>query len=251
MKKTLSTILASALMLGAVNSLSAEPIKLNPAEIEKIKKDYPQMLGNSNTEIKKAYNQGDFKQLQVKVTFQTPRGPQSQKFDVFLANGSKTVFAGNAYKPTGEKYDLPIDASVIEKGVAFTVGKGKEVVYLVTDPECPFCQRLETSMPANIGDKYTIKVIPIPLPMHPNAKDIIAWALSGKTNDVIAKRMHDAMTGSKEWQSFSPTPEEKAKYDEKINDYLDAASELNANGTPMVFNSKYEKIDTGVLVNSK
>ncbi len=63
------------------------------------------------------------------------------------------------------------DLKKLDSVVAFTVGKGP-VVYLVTDPECPYCKRAENIIfPLAKKGKITVKVILMPLEKkHPNAK---------------------------------------------------------------------------------
>ncbi len=60
----------------------------------------------------------------------------------------------------------------LKKYVVFTYGKKGKVVYLFTDPECPFCQRLEPTL-KKLADEglIQIKVILFPLPFHPHAEE--------------------------------------------------------------------------------
>jgi len=60
----------------------------------------------------------------------------------------------------------------LDKYVAFTYGHKGKVVYLFTDPECPFCQRLEPTL-KKLADEglIQVKVILFPLPFHPHAKE--------------------------------------------------------------------------------
>ena len=59
----------------------------------------------------------------------------------------------------------------LEKVVAFSVGKGKEV-YFVTDPDCPHCKQAEKILfPLVREGKIKLKVILFPLEaLHPEAK---------------------------------------------------------------------------------
>jgi thiol:disulfide interchange protein DsbC len=60
----------------------------------------------------------------------------------------------------------------LDKYVAFTYGHKGKVVYLFTDPECPFCQRLEPTLKKLADEgKIQVKVILFPLPFHPHAKE--------------------------------------------------------------------------------
>jgi len=60
----------------------------------------------------------------------------------------------------------------LDKYVAFTYGHKGKVVYLFTDPECPFCHRLEPTLKKLADEgKIQIKVILFPLPFHPHARE--------------------------------------------------------------------------------
>lgn len=245
MKFTKSILLASFL-LGAfsLTASAATPSPLKPAEIAKIKKNYPTLIGSQNISVVKAYNQGEFKQLQLEVS--TPRGPQ--KFDVFLVKGIKTVFAGNAYKPSGEKFELPLNSAPVKAGVAITVGSGKETLYLVTDPECPYCQRLEEAIDPVLAAKYTINVIPMPLSFHEKAKPMMYWVFAGKDNAEQADRLHKVMTGDKAWETYVPTDAEKEAGEVKFAKANAAAMELGANGTPSMFDASFKRFDPSAIV---
>ncbi|MGC9108883.1 MAG: DsbC family protein [Caldimicrobium sp.] len=60
----------------------------------------------------------------------------------------------------------------LEKYVAFTVGTSPNYVYLITDPDCPYCKKAEAILEELIkSGKLTVKVILFPLePLHPQAK---------------------------------------------------------------------------------
>ena len=60
----------------------------------------------------------------------------------------------------------------LDKYVAFTYGHKGKVVYLFTDPECPFCQRLEPTLKKLADEgKIQVKVILFPLPFHRHARE--------------------------------------------------------------------------------
>ena len=77
----------------------------------------------------------------------------------------------------------PAKLKELEKLVAFTAGKGGKSVYLITDPDCPFCKRLEKTLYELINEgKLTVKVILMPLEkLHPKAKEkCVAIICDGK-----------------------------------------------------------------------
>jgi thiol:disulfide interchange protein DsbC len=60
----------------------------------------------------------------------------------------------------------------LDKLVAFTMGKKGPVVYLVTDPQCPYCKKAEEVLfPMAENGDITLKVLLFPLPFHKGAKE--------------------------------------------------------------------------------
>ena len=78
----------------------------------------------------------------------------------------------------------PESLKELEKLVAFSVGKGKEV-YFVTDPDCPHCKQAEKILASLIKEgKIRVKVILFPLEaLHPEAK--------AKAVSIICERKFD------------------------------------------------------------
>jgi len=66
----------------------------------------------------------------------------------------------------------PDQLKELDSLVAFQVGRGPKTLYLVTDPDCPFCRRLETTLDGLLKEgRITLKVILYPLTaLHPEAK---------------------------------------------------------------------------------
>jgi thiol:disulfide interchange protein DsbC len=231
-----------AMFLAALG-VSAFAGNLKPAEIEKIKKDYPELIGKTGIRVVKAVDQGKFIQMQLEAA--TQRGPQM--FEVFIVDGVKAVFAGNAYKQNGEKFNLPVNEKLIKDGVAIKVGTGPTQLYLVTDPECPYCQKLEAAIDPEVYKKVTINVIPMPLSFHKNAVPMYQWVLSANSETEKASRLHKVMTGDKEWESFKPTADQVSKVKTIVDTALKSAMELNAGGTPSLYDSKFQKADFSLI----
>jgi thiol:disulfide interchange protein DsbC len=64
------------------------------------------------------------------------------------------------------------DLHHLEALTAFSLGKGDKVLYLVTDPQCPYCKQAEALI-KKIADKgeLTVRFIFFPLPSHKGAKE--------------------------------------------------------------------------------
>jgi thiol:disulfide interchange protein DsbC len=66
----------------------------------------------------------------------------------------------------------PEDLHYLESLAAFTLGQGKKVVYLVTDPQCPFCKQAE-SLVKKLAKKedLSVRFIFFPLDSHKGARE--------------------------------------------------------------------------------
>ena len=243
MKKYIGKSIITGLLLSAftVTSSFAVDRDMSKDELVKVKTEYSKLLGSPVLTLNKGIDHGEFKQIEVEA-----RGKRgSQKFNVFVVNGVKGVaFFGKAFTKDGKPFDFPKDSSLIKNGIAFTMGSGKENIYLVTDPECPWCQKLEKEISSKAKSKYTINVIPMPLAMHPNSKNVLYWVMSAKTDKDKGERLHNYMTGKDKnsWKSFKPTDKEKSNIDKTLNSSLKAAEELEARGTPSIYNKDFGKM---------
>jgi thiol:disulfide interchange protein DsbC len=241
MKKLQKFSLTALTLLASIAFAGTE---LSKKEIEQLKTDYPQLIGKQGIVVKKGIDQGKFKQLELEI--QTRRGPQ--QFEVFVVKGvDDVVFAGSAFNKVGDKYSLPVNEKAIKDAVAFEMGNGSETLYLVTDPECPYCQRLEKAIKPEALKKYTIKVIPMPLSFHKKAKPMYTYILAGKDNKEKSERMHKTMTGDTSYQNYKPTEKETKTAEEIFKKGYVGAKELKAGGTPSLYNSKFQKVTQDLL----
>ena len=64
------------------------------------------------------------------------------------------------------------DLSKLDEMADIVYGDSKNVVYLITDPDCPYCKKAENILNKMVNEgKITVKVILLPLErLHPNAK---------------------------------------------------------------------------------
>jgi len=245
LKKIISFFAASALCGVAFAASITEPVELTKDQIESITKKFPSVFtADGQVKLVKGLDRGNFKQIQIEIS--TPQG--SQRVESYIFDSTPDVIiAGAAYDSKGEKIALPLNNEVIEKGVAVTMGKGSEIIYLVTDPECPYCQMLEKSITPKTLEKYTIKVIPMPLSFHPKAVPMLYWVFDAP-KDQQAARLSKVLNGDEEYQKFTPSAELKTKVDAIVKAGYKAAEELSAQGTPMLFDSKFTPIDPSLII---
>ncbi|GAB6065144.1 DsbC family protein [Aquifex pyrophilus] len=108
----------------------------------------------------------------------------------------------------------------LEKLTDLTYGEGNKYVYFISDPDCPFCRRLEPVLKDWAKkNKVQIRHIFYPLPIHPKAKDkAVDIICSGKGYEYVHK-------------DFEPKNLcEKGK--EKVEKNIEFLSKLGVSGTP-------------------
>ncbi|MDD3465633.1 MAG: thioredoxin fold domain-containing protein [Campylobacterales bacterium] len=135
------------------------------------------------------------KYIHVKGLAPTPQG--NMGFDAFLLSGTDEVIFGAARnQKTGQPISLDIKMSDYEKQAALKMGDGKEKLYIFTDPECPFCVKLEAQLD-KISQNRTLFIYPFPLSFHDNALGMTYYILSQKTNDDKVKALKFVSEGNK------------------------------------------------------
>jgi thiol:disulfide interchange protein DsbC len=130
------------------------------------------------------------------------------------------------------KFSFALDIKAVDEAVAFTYGSGKKILYLVSDPECPYCARFAKEAEGKLKE-YTVHVILFPLSFHKNAKAMTNYIIAGKDDSDKEKRYKEIVLNSS-------TAYKETKIDtQKLNAYLlksnAAAFELGARGTPSFF----------------
>lgn len=244
MKKTilkLSVVCVAATM--GLTSLSAKA--LDEKSIDNLVKSNS-ILNADTIQVKKGEQvSNNLKTLQLGIKFQTPQGIQERPAQAFIAtiDGKNYTFLGGGYDDKGEKISLTLNKDVIEKGVLWSAGKGKDVLYVVTNPSCSWCAKLEkaSSESKDFYEKYTVKKIV--MPFFDNAVEKATWILAASTDAEKAERYKKVMVDNDNtWATFKPTPEQKVKIDAELAKSLEAAKELDAQGTPAVFDGKFQPV---------
>lgn len=114
----------------------------------------------------------------------------------FMINKEKTtVLVGNGITVLDAKTSLQVkntfDAKPILKDEAFTVGTGPEEFVLFTDPECPYCTKIEHAL-KDMGDKVKVHVFFFPLSFHKNANTMIDYVLTKPKEERFAALLETA-----------------------------------------------------------
>ena len=230
------------LPLVIAGSLFAADKLLNSQELNNVLKAtpvYPQLeniIKKDNAKIKGTKKDGFYI-----IEVSTNRG----KALLYVTADKKYTIIGQVINNQTKKPlipNFPKNAEIIKKGVMFTFGEGKKDIYIVTDPECPFCRLMEKQKGELLKKNYRVHVILMPLPFHKDAKAMSYYILAAKTDKEKAKRMQEVLSGSNAWKNYHPTKEEKAKFDKELANAKKAAIELGAQGTPSVYDKNFNPI---------
>ncbi len=66
----------------------------------------------------------------------------------------------------------PEELQQLDSLAAFTLGQGKKVVYLVTDPQCPYCKQAEPLLKKLVeNEDLSVRFLFFPLDSHPGARE--------------------------------------------------------------------------------
>ena len=175
------------------------------------------------------------------IELDTPRG----KALLYVTKDKKYLILGRVIDKNGKLLipDFPKNTQIIKQGVMFTFGKGNKDIYIVTDPECPFCRMMEKQKKDILKKNYRVHVILMPLPFHKHAKAMSYYILAAKSDKERAKRMSEVLEGSNEWKNFHPTKAQIKEFNEELKKAKKAANELGAQGTPSIYDKNFNPIN--------
>ncbi len=174
------------------------------------------------------------------IEVDTPKG----KALLYVTADKKYTILGKIINKNGKILvpNFPKNVKIIKNGVLFTFGKGEKDIYIVTDPECPFCRLMEKQKKNILAKNYRVHVILMPLPFHKYAKAMSYYILAAKTDKEKAKRLQEVLAGSNAWKNFHPTKEQIKKFNEELAKSKKAAIELGAQGTPSIYDKNFNPI---------
>ena len=185
----------------------------------------------------------------LKIVAISPRG--SQFITAFLDKKTSELYMGTGYDKDGKPILFPKDAKSIKEGVAFSYGAGSKEIYIVTDPECPYCTRFEKTVHGRLSD-YTVHVILFPLSFHKKAPAMVDWIMQGKDDAAKKERFDEIMLkGSKEYSSLIKDINKPYVYSEAVQPLMKkmqtAVMELNVRGTPAIYDKNFNPVSQDQL----
>lgn len=171
-------------------------------------------------------------------------------FEVAIDKNGEYLFLTNKIinTKTQQSIEIPIDITPLKNKELFTYGKGKEVLYVFTDPECPYCKNFEKVW-SKLKDKYTLKVFFFNLPFHKKADAMSYYILGGGSVNTSANRLIEIAKGNdKNWEAYEVTENDKAKFDEILKDSKNLGSSIGVRGTPAVFDISGKSVNWSELI---
>lgn len=148
-----------------------------------------------------------------------------------------------------EKNIIDVKSLPLDLAIKTVKGNGKNILYVFSDPECPYCHMLQSEV-VNKLDNSTIYTFLYPLPMHQNAASDSAKILCEKDPDATFQKW---MTISPEKQasahdSYFKNMTECQDGKEKVSKLLKLGQTLNINGTPTIITVNGRKVTPQDLV---
>jgi len=243
-----NALLFTTLTLVAVTSqINATQTKIDSSKLAEIR-TMNKMLQKPNLQIEDALDLNNVYLLKMKAKSQ--RG--SQQLTAFVDKNTSRVYFGNGFEKDGSLISFPANPDLVKSGVSFSYGNGKKEIYLVTDPQCPYCIRFEKEMDGKLDD-YRVHVLLYPLPFHKKAPAMTEWILGAKSDAEKHTRFKEIMSGkSKEYAALIKDKKKPFHYSAKIQTLVTkakkAVEELGARGTPMVFDSAFKQVPRSALL---
>ena len=245
MNKALCTLITAITLM---STLSAVDIIVDQTKLQEIKTKN-MVLQDPALTIKGAIEKPE--SYILKLEAESPQG--SQLITAFLDKKTSELYIGSAYGEEGNAITFPQDAQTIQEGVAFSYGNGIKDIYIVTDPECPYCIRFEKAAAGKLDD-YSVHVILFPLSFHQKAPAMIEWIMQGKDDAEKQARFEELMhKGSTKYTALIKDTKNPFVYTASTEEYIDrsneASMELNVRGTPAIYDANFEPVDQGELLN--
>ena len=226
--KLLNTILILAFLLVS-SSLFANSAKVT-AQIENIP-----MIKDIGAKVVKVVDQGLVYQFKAVI-----KGDRPGQIEGFVSKDMTTLFTGKAYDTkTSKPFAIPFDVNVkaLQSLAAYKIGNGKDIYFLFTDPECPYCQKLEHNL-VKLKKNITLYTILFPLDFHKSAKDMSRYILSQKDNSTKAKAMKEIADKSKKYEKAKYSKKELTQLNTEMEAGLKEALKMGISGTPTIVNAK-------------
>ena len=244
MKRSILAIMTAGAMISLLQA--SEPI-VDKAKLQKITAENKTLQNPGLQLVGAVERSGNYL---LKLEAKSPRG--TRLLTGFLDKKTGELHIGTGYEKDGKPIFFPKDADVIKDGVSFSYGKGSKDLYLVTDPECPYCIKFEKAAEGKLGE-YRVHVILYPLPFHKNAPAMVEWIMQGKSDAEKKERLNQVtLKNSTEYKALVTDAKKPFSYTQKTQEQMSksrkAARELNVRGTPATYDASFTQVPWSSIV---
>lgn len=172
----------------------------------------------------------------------------STPFNAYLTLDLKEVVIGQGFNTNTEKaLKISMDTKEYLKDAAYTIGTGKDEYIVFTDPECPYCVKLENILPKMKGDAK-FHVFLYPLSFHKNAKSMSFYIMSQNTEALKQEAAHKTMNGDTSYKNAKFSLNEIEEYESNLKKMKNFANYLGASATPSVYTIDGNSIQWNLLI---
>lgn len=271
MKKLFGILILGVFFI--TNIIADDIVKLSKKEIKELSDKLTIFQNNPNLKIKKVFDRKKDGIYHLQAIVRAARG--ENMIEGFVDKKTYHLFIGQGYTKNGKKIQYPDLAEDINSGVAFSYGKGEKSIYLVTDPQCPYCKKLEEQLGDKLVQNYKVNFVIFPLSFHKEATPMLQWVLRGKSMEDKYSRLKDIVLAKDfAWKEIFPKKSVKENLDKyfkvlngtdknwklffkdeaelkRLREYLKrsdiAFKALNARGTPSIFDASFNQVDPNRL----
>ncbi len=172
-----------------------------------------------------------FSKTPIPGIFEVDAGPQ-----IFYFSPKGYLFFGEIWDRRGHSLTAERRKEIISEKLktlpldkAVTIGKGPHQVIEFTDPDCPFCRRVDAYLEAHAAS-VTRHVFFFPLGIHPHSRDHALYILGSPNPEKAMKEVY-----SGKWDKKAPAIPLKPGKIALLDENLRLGGSLGVRGTPTLW----------------
>ena len=226
MRRLFAVVLAASLVFGTVAyAVDKAADALNGVEQE-FKATFPKFTVDS------------FKKAPVKGLYEVQVGPNI----LYYSPGGYLIF-GEIYGKDGHSLTQDRKSAIMSEKIsslpldkAFKMGKGKNVVIEISDPDCPYCRKASEFLSKRTDITRYVYFFPLKQ-LHPNSEQHATYILA-KNSPATYEEVYSGALDGKKIDALSKDIEKVAA--EKLKEQEEIVGKLGVRGTPIFFvNGKF------------
>jgi thiol:disulfide interchange protein DsbC len=184
----------------------------NSLTISQIQAEYPALSSKGLTITSVSHVKAGIYNIGAEIKIKSG----TKSLPIFIDQNSHSIFVGGATDAAGKPYKvsgfsdkkeqaeskvaklMPVNMDIVKKGVTFSFGNPEgQDIYIVSDPECPWCKKLEIDYAEKLS-KYNVHMILVGF--HKDSAAMIQWLLRGENDTEKAKRYHRLASEDKSYR---------------------------------------------------